>query len=166
MSELSDEGPRSEGELRAKAELVAPVADQEDEEGILADEANFEGEGEEDTVENVHAEEDPEDVEPLRHAPTPQLPPDSVQKEHNTTHIPYRSWCRWCVEGRGLGEQRGAHKGRRHGIAIVGVDYWFITEGGMKKRKEIIKDYPEDADGATKLQEDRKSGKIVQCLII
>jgi hypothetical protein len=31
----------------------------------------------------------------------------------------YRSWCQHCVAGRGLGEQRGRHVGRKHGIPQV-----------------------------------------------
>ena len=31
----------------------------------------------------------------------PQLPHPDVVAEHNIDHTPCRSWCRWCVEGRG-----------------------------------------------------------------
>ncbi len=36
---------------------------------------------------------------------------EEVEK-HNVTHIPYRRWCDCCVEGRGIGEQRGRPSSR------------------------------------------------------
>ncbi len=61
---------------------------------------------------------------------------EEVEK-HNVTHIPYRRWCDCCVEGRGIGEQRGRHGKRPHGIPRVGLDYFYITSGSIKKREEL-----------------------------
>ena len=85
-------------------------------------------------------------------------------EDHRKSHLPYRSWRRECVMGRGLGEQRGAHEGREHTIPRVGVDYWYITLKGLNKRDEL--DYEADTNGEKKLQEDRRSGIVVKCLII
>ncbi len=60
-----------------------------------------------------------EDVFPLRRPRIPATPSDSEVEEHRKTHIPYRSWCECCVMGRGLGEQRGAHRGREHLIPRI-----------------------------------------------
>ncbi len=42
-------------------------------------------------------------VEPVRIAADPGKPTDRQIEEHRMTHIPFRSWCRWCVFGRGRG---------------------------------------------------------------
>ena len=60
--------------------------------------------------------------------PTPQLPSQSDIDDHCITHIPYRSWCRFCVEGRG---REMAHKEVDHGsrdVATVAFDYLFVTK--------------------------------------
>ena len=78
-----------------------------------------------------------EDVEPLRKATSPTMPSAADVEEHRLTHVPYRSWCKECNMGRGLGEQRGSHAGRAHEIPIVGIDFWYITYGGIKRRDKL-----------------------------
>ena len=41
-----------------------------------------------------------EETEPRDSLPTPELPSKSEIADHNIDHCPYRSWCRFCVEGR------------------------------------------------------------------
>ena len=78
--------------------------------------------------------------------------------------MPYRSWCDACARGRGLGEQRGRHAGRPHDIPRVGVDYWFITRGGLFRRSDL--EYPETPDGQDKLENDRRLGRVMKCIIV
>jgi len=47
-----------------------------------------------------------EEVEPMRRAPRPYQPTRQEQEDHNETHYPYRSWCKYCREGKSTGEQR------------------------------------------------------------
>ena len=79
----------------------------------------------------VHIEGE-DDVEPLKKVKNPKLPTSAEVEEHNRTHIPFRSWCQWCVEGRGRGDQHRSAPGSS--IPIVSLDYFFITDGGVKKR--------------------------------
>ncbi len=72
----------------------------------------------------------------LKAASCPVRPSEAEVEDHRLTHLPYRNWCPECVAGRGLGEQRGRHVGRDHEIPRVGIDYWFITTGGLKTMKE------------------------------
>ena len=44
-----------------------------------------------------------QDVEPLRTAPSPELPSATAVEEHRHLHVPYRDWCKFCVMGRGTG---------------------------------------------------------------
>ena len=103
-----------------------------------------------------------DDVEPINKASNPRLPCAADVEEHNRTHIPYRSWCKWCVEGRGRGEQHRTSPGSS--VPIVGLDYFFITSGGVMKRNEL--EYELDADGEEQLDNARAQGTIVKCIII
>ena len=60
----------------------------------------------EDTV-DIDEDQQETEIEPLKVAPSPVLPSASEVEEHRVTHAQYRSWCRECVEGKALGEQRG-----------------------------------------------------------
>ena len=104
------------------------------------------------------------EVEPLRIAPSPKLPSPADVEEHRLTHNPYRSWCKFCVMGRGLGEKRGAHTGRDHQIPRLGVDYWYITSDGMKRRAEL--DSPETPEGEAAVTQQRIDGTIMKCIVM
>ena len=88
-----------------------------------------------------------EEVEPLKTAPSPTMPSAAEVEEHRVAHYPFRSWCRECVMGRGLGERRGRHQDRDHRIAIVGIDYFYITSKGLVKRDDMVEEYALDAEG-------------------
>ena len=103
-----------------------------------------------------------DDVEPLNKANNPRLPSPADVEEHNRTHIPYRSWCKWCVEGRGRGDQHRSSPGSS--VPIVGADYFFMTSGGVKKRDEL--EYELDATGEEQLLAARTQGTIVKCIVV
>ena len=46
-----------------------------------------------------------EDLAPKRISPDPGQPTEQEVSEHNVDHMPYRSWCEFCVKGRATGEQ-------------------------------------------------------------
>ena len=92
-------GPQGEGECprtTPSAKSDVPLAPTEE-----LDEANR---GE---VIEIRDEEAVGEAEPMRMAPDPGQPTAAESEEHRVTHYPYRNWCRECVEGRALGEQRG-----------------------------------------------------------
>ena len=66
-------------------------------------------------------------VEPPNKASNPRLPSAADVEEHNRTHIPYRSWCKWCVLGRGRGIQH--RKAGASTVPIIGVDLLLPDEG-------------------------------------
>jgi hypothetical protein len=104
------------------------------------------GEEDEEEIEIEH-EEDEEDAQPLRIARDPKLPSQDDIECHRCSHIPFRDWCRHCVQGRGRGDPHLRTEGSS--IPIVGLDYFFIDGDQLKKRKEL--DYPEDAAGEAAL---------------
>ena len=122
-------------------------------------EINDEAEDAEVKDETVDAE-----VEPIVVAPSPTMPSAAEVEEHRISHIPYRCWCRPCVMGRGLGEQRGRHKGRAHTIAIIGIDYWYMMGEGFLKRKELK--FKETPEGEAELYKARQEGRVVKCIVV
>ena len=55
--------------------------------------------------------------------PDPGEPTESQREDHKACgHIPYRTWCRFCVEGRSTGEQHRARPGKRN-ICVFAFDY-------------------------------------------
>ena len=135
----------------SKGELIAP-ADEEvvDPEGDVQDSHDSE---------HIEIQDEVEEAEPLKIAPSPKQPSAADVELHRITHWPYRSWCEECVKGSGLGEQRGTHVGRAHEVPIVGVDYFYMTEKGLEHRSDMALS---DAEVKTA----RECGDIVLCLII
>ena len=126
------------------------------------------GDGDEDS-EWVEIQDEPEleeEAAKIPIAPAPVKPSAREVEEHNIAHYPYRNWCDPCVEGRGLGEQRGRHAGRHRCVPCLGIDYWYITKGSLQKRKELEGEYPMNPEGDRKLREDRENGVIMKCIVM
>ena len=114
----------------------------------------------------VNIEDDPAgdaDVEQLKVAPDPGQPTWEEIEEHRLTHQPYRSWCKWCVMGRGV---CFLHRNLKSKSAIprIGIDYFYITQGGIRKRNEL--EHAQDPVGEATLEDERQKGIIVKCIVI
>ena len=91
-----------------------------------------------------------------RPAPEPGDPTARQIEEHRRTHMPYRSWCKWCVLGRSRGSP---HKSQtKSEIPVIGVDYFFLTKSGVKAKEEV--------EEAQSLEEARTKGEAVKCLVV
>ena len=64
-----------------------------------------------------------EEAEPAKHVADPGAPTNKQVEEHRETHIPFRSWCKWCVLGRGRGVQH--RKAGTSTVPVIGADYFF-----------------------------------------
>ena len=75
------------------------------------------------------------EVEPVRKAVDPGKPTDKQIEEHRMTHLPFRTWCRWCVLGRGRGLQ---HQTCGTSLdPVVGLDYFFLAGAGVVLTEEL-----------------------------
>ena len=78
-----------------------------------------------------------EDSEPadIRVLPNPKMPTEAERQEHNTLHIPYRSWCRSCVEGGGKADPHYRRDPDAEPlIPTISVDYCFM---GTEKEVDV-----------------------------
>ena len=93
-------------------------------------------------------EEESEEIAPPALVHAPANPTRAEVDEHESTgHVQYRTWCRHCVAGRGLGQQhrsRDEESKRDDGLPIIASDYTFMTtdgkEDGRAKPILVIKD--------------------------
>ena len=93
----------------------------------------------------IDIKEESDETEPLKMMPDPGQPTEKQLEEHRTCgHTPYRTWCKWCNMGMGRGHQHRMH-GAASTIALIGLDYFFMTAEGLKKRKEL--EYPMNPEG-------------------
>ena len=114
----------------------------------------------------IHADEveGDEDVETSRIARDPRLPTPEQIEEHNCTHLPFRDWCSFCIMGRGRGNQHKRNQGHESSVPVVGLDYFFITKGGLKKRGELEQELTPEGD--SQVEEARLKGELIKCLIV
>ena len=108
-------------------------------------------------------EESGEDVADFKHASSPQQPSADDVERHRVDHLPYRSWCKHCIMGRGVGP---AHKtiDAKSQTPIVGIDYFFVTKEGIRRRDELAADLADDSDDA--IVKARANGQLVKCLMV
>ena len=78
----------------------------------------------------VHVEdESEEDSAELKHAKDIGSPRRDAVEQHRVTHLPYRSWCKQCVMGRGIGKPHATVAGESS-VPIIGMDYSLYDQGG------------------------------------
>ncbi len=102
-----------------------------------------------------------QEVEPLKTAPSPELPSEAMVEEHRCDHTPYRTWCIHCRRGRGLGEHRGSD--HVHSLPLLSMDYFFLTVDGLLKKDEILGKLYDNEDD---LNDALEKGDVVKCLIL
>ena len=66
----------------------------------------------------------------------PKEPSKEEREEHEKTHLPYRSWCRHCVRG------RGKHRAHRDGAQEVAMNEIHLDYGFLGKEDEAKKTIP------------------------
>ncbi len=108
-------------------------------------------------------DESEEDAADLKNA-TEVASPSAVDVErHRVTHYPFRSWCKQCVMGRGVG--RGHAKSASESSAsIVGMDCFYITKGGVRRREGASKEL--SGEGAGAITQARAKGEVLECLLV
>ena len=88
----------------------------------------------------------------------PGEPSPQQLEQHRASHLPYRSWCRWCVMGRGTGTSHSKLM-RESTVPRVGVDYFFIIDGIVNFRQEV--ELTDD-----ELEAKRWEGLVLKCVLV
>ena len=58
-------------------------------------------------------------------APNVKTPAKAEVEEHEKTHLPFRSWCKACVKGRGVASPHARRDGVNTGVPHIDIDYCF-----------------------------------------
>ena len=74
------------------------------------------------------------------------MPCDEEVRVHSLTHLPFRDWCPYCVQGRGVSAPHRKGAAEESGILVISMDYMGMVE------KE-----PEMDENPTIVLTDRKS---------
>ena len=103
--------PRQDGEIaEAPEELCGECA----------------GEGAEDQIDNQSGE---EEASKVKIYPIPGEPSLRERQLHETTHLPFRSWCKWCQLGKAKALPHAAADHSEDAVPTVGMDFGFISSG-------------------------------------
>ena len=94
------------------SELLAPIRPNN---GEVGDNMHEEGDGaaEEAMGEDKERAEAEEELRKPKPAARPQTPTKEEVHEHEVTHLPYRSWCKHCLRGRGVSAPHPTRTSRR-----------------------------------------------------
>ena len=103
-----------------------------------ADKAENFPDGDGDGVVHMDEEEQVEAV-PMRMVRAPDDPTASEVEQHRIAHIPYRSWCRECVLGRGISAAHAKLDAEReHLLPTVAHDYAFVGKDDDKVMPVLV----------------------------
>ena len=58
----------------------------------------------------------------------PKAPSKEIQARHNLTHLPYASWCPWCVMGRRTNSPHFRSSGSDRSLPLFVADYAFVRD--------------------------------------
>ena len=67
--------------------------------------------------------------------PRPNEPTDQRRATHNLTHLPYRSWCEYCVKSKG---RENHSKGQTDRQPVIQVDYCFVNTGPDVGQRTVL----------------------------
>ena len=65
-----------------------------------------------------------------RKLPDPKMPPKEEVEQHYLTHLPFRNWCQYCIQGKGKVAPHFKQKHREDGLPEVHFDYCFMSTHG------------------------------------
>ncbi len=83
-------------------------------------------------------EADPEsgDRAPVK-VPSPLQPSLEEKDHHDLTHLPFRSWCRHCVRGKGRAADHTT-RAREDGLPVLHPDYCFMKSEGAEMKTLLV----------------------------
>ena len=67
-------------------------------------------------------------VQEAKALPAPRVPTQTEIDAHNVTHMPYRSWCKWCVMARRPNSHHRRHPVSNRSCPLRVADYCFMGD--------------------------------------
>ena len=66
--------------------------------------------------------------QPCGTLPEPRVPTKAEVDRHNCTHLPYRSWCKWCVMARRPNTHHRSRLSSRRALPLLVADYCYLRD--------------------------------------
>ena len=83
----------------------------------------------------------------------PTQPTKAEREEHEISHVPFRSWCEDCVQGRGIESPHKSTGSREDdAVPLIGADYGFLADHTVESEERSEKMFTVLALGDTKSQ--------------
>lgn len=73
----------------------------------------------------------------MRRMKVDSRPTEEEVERHNITHVPYRSWCKHCVQGKGKSRAHKRLKGRVRNVPTVSIDYGFMSSSKNTETEDM-----------------------------
>ena len=75
----------------------------------------------------------------VREVTRPKEPTQKELEEHMVSHLPFRSWCPYCVKGRGRSDPHRVRKEKEEPkIPVVVLDYAYLNEDDRRQDRRPI----------------------------
>ena len=92
----------------------------------------------------VGMQKEDEDVQPFFCRKPPEGPTESEKREHEVTHMPFRSWCSACVQARAADWAHNVQVDKEHRYPESHLDYCFLREApGMRSAVILVGKEPQ-----------------------
>ena len=88
-------------------------------------------------LEDDQDREDQEKVE-VKTLRSPSRPTQAEVDEHNVSHIPFRDWCPFCVQGAAPNRHHSPMGNQEYQIPHIACDYCFLGDEGQGEDKETL----------------------------
>ena len=110
----------------------------------------------------MHIKESQESVQLARFVFSPPQVSAEAMEQHRADHPPFRTWYKFCIMGRGLGQPHTASTGESL-VAIIAQDYFYIISEGVQRREELDVGIRDDE---LNIYEARRTGRLVKCIAV
>ena len=87
-------------------------------------------------------------------------PSDAERRAHEIHHMPYRSWCEYCVRGRGKESPHLSRYEQGNDIPVVQMDYAFLHETSDKEAKVTFLTMVDNSSGQMVAMAVQKKGHV------
>ena len=68
-----------------------------------------------------------------------EQPSEQEVKEHMINHMPFRSWCPFCIKGKAGSNAHRKRSEDESGVPVISIDYAFMGKGmdDQEREKEV-----------------------------
>ena len=119
------------GKQRDESAIVFPLSSEQPDENMQAEPQAPAAEPQATAAGQNTEEEDYEDEEEAivpKYSRKPDAPTKLEREQHMITHLPFRTWCRICIRGRGKNLPHYGIERDEAGVPMIAIDFFFLGD--------------------------------------